>query len=161
MKMGMRKPSIKKSVKARTTGAMKRKVKSSIDPTYGKSGMGYVKNPKKAAKDAVYHKTTVGVGDLIDSLVTDDDDFDYGEDFQNIAPTRAPKAPRPATKKSLKAGIVAYYICIVVFALSLIVSLGIKHVLMILISIGGLCACIAGISKNKKQLKEMVENGQQ
>lgn len=161
MKMGMRKPSIKKSVKARTTGAMKRKVKSSIDPTYGKSGMGYVKNPKKAAKDAMYHKTTVGVGDLIDSLVTDDDDdFDYGEDFQNIAPTRAPKAPRPATKKSLKVGIVAYYILIVFFALTLLIGLGLKHIFMMLISIGGLCACVAGVSKNKKQLEEMAENGQ-
>ena len=160
MKMGMRKPSIKKSVKARTTGAMKRKVKSSIDPTYGKSGMGYVKNPKKAAKDAVYHKTTVGVGDLIDSLVTDDDDFDYGDGFQNVAPTRAPKARRPATKKSLKVGIVAYYILIVFFALTLLIGLGLKHIFMILISIGGLCACVAGISKNKKQLKEMAENGQ-
>lgn len=36
MKIGLRKPSIKRSIKARTTGKLKRKIKSSIDPTYGK-----------------------------------------------------------------------------------------------------------------------------
>ena len=48
MKVGIRKPSIKKSFKARTTGRVKRTLKSSIDPTYGKKGVGYIKNPKKA-----------------------------------------------------------------------------------------------------------------
>ena len=36
MKLGMRKPSLKKSLKARTTGKAKRAVKKSINPTYGK-----------------------------------------------------------------------------------------------------------------------------
>ena len=39
MKIGMRKPSVKKSFKARTTGKMKRAVKKSVNPTYGKKGM--------------------------------------------------------------------------------------------------------------------------
>lgn len=64
MKVGFRKPSIKKSIKARTTGKVKRKIKSSIDPTYGKKGMGWVKDPKKAAYNKVYKKTTFGLSDL-------------------------------------------------------------------------------------------------
>ncbi len=35
MKFGMRKPSIKKSIKARTTGRAKRAIKKSINPAYG------------------------------------------------------------------------------------------------------------------------------
>lgn len=58
MKIGPRKPSLKKSFKARTTGAAKRKVKSAINPLYGKKGMGYINNPKKALYNKVYNKTT-------------------------------------------------------------------------------------------------------
>ena len=64
MKFGMRKPSIKKSIKARTTGKIKRKMKSSIDPTYGKKGVGWIKDPKKAAYNKVYNKTTFGLKDI-------------------------------------------------------------------------------------------------
>lgn len=62
--MGIRKPSIKKSIKARTTGKIKRQVKSAIDPTYGKKGVGMIKDPKKAVYNKVYNKTTVGLSDL-------------------------------------------------------------------------------------------------
>lgn len=65
MKIGVRKPSIKKSIKARTTGKLKRKVKSSINPLYGKKGMGLVNNPKKAVYNKVYNKTTIGVNDIV------------------------------------------------------------------------------------------------
>lgn len=64
MKFGMRKPSIKKSLKARTTGKAKRKVKKALIPGYGKKGMGYVKNPKKAVYNKVYKKTTFSFWDL-------------------------------------------------------------------------------------------------
>lgn len=64
MKIGMRKPSIKRSIKARTTGKAKRRLKSAIDPTYGKKGVGWVKNPKKAAYNKVYKKTTFSFWDL-------------------------------------------------------------------------------------------------
>lgn len=64
MKFGFRKPSIKKSIKARTTSKVKRKVKSSIDPTYGKKGVGWIKNPKKAAYNKVYNKTSFGLRDI-------------------------------------------------------------------------------------------------
>lgn len=57
-KFGYRKPSIKKSISARTTGKVKRKIKSSINPAYGKKGMGWVNNPKKAAYGKVYNKTS-------------------------------------------------------------------------------------------------------
>ena len=52
MKVGVRKPSIKKSIKARTTGRVKRSIKKSVNPLYGKKGMGLINNPKKA----VYNK---------------------------------------------------------------------------------------------------------
>ncbi|MDT2742503.1 hypothetical protein [Lactococcus garvieae] len=64
MKFGMRKPSIKKSFKARTTGKAKRKVKKALIPGYGKKGMGYIKNPKKAVYNKVYKKTTFSFWDL-------------------------------------------------------------------------------------------------
>lgn len=49
MKFGMRTPSLKKSIKARTTGKAKRAVKKAVIPGYGKKGTGWLKNPKKAA----------------------------------------------------------------------------------------------------------------
>ena len=64
MKFGMRKPSIKKSVKARTTGKLKRKVKGTINPFYGKKGMGWVRDPKRAVYNKVYRKTTFSIFDL-------------------------------------------------------------------------------------------------
>ena len=36
MKFGVRKPSLKKSLKARTTGRVKRQLKKSVNPLYGK-----------------------------------------------------------------------------------------------------------------------------
>lgn len=64
VKIGMRKPSIKRSIKARTTGQLKRKVKSTINPFYGKKGMGWVRNPKKALYNKVYNKTSFSIWDL-------------------------------------------------------------------------------------------------
>lgn len=60
----MRKPSIKKSFKARTTGKAKRKIKKAIIPGYGKKGMGYIKSPKKSVYNRVYKKTTFSFWDL-------------------------------------------------------------------------------------------------
>jgi len=64
MKFGMRKPSVKRSVKARTTGRLTRAAKKSISPGYGKKGMGYVKDPKKAVYNKVYKKTSFSFWDL-------------------------------------------------------------------------------------------------
>ncbi|WP_053812937.1 hypothetical protein [Enterococcus faecium] len=64
MKIGMRKPSIKKSISARTTGKAKRAVKKAVIPGYGKKGTGWIKKPKKAAYNKVYKKTTFSFWDL-------------------------------------------------------------------------------------------------
>ena len=63
MKFGMRKPSFKKSFKARTTGRAKRTLKKAIIPGYGKKGMG-VLHPKKALYNKVYKKTTFSIFDI-------------------------------------------------------------------------------------------------
>ena len=64
MKIGIRKPSLKKSLKARTTGKLKRKVKNSINPLYGEKGMGFIKNPKRSVKNKIYKKTTFSIFDI-------------------------------------------------------------------------------------------------
>ena len=65
MKIGARKPSIKKRVTARTAGKIVRSAKRSVNPLYGKKGMGLVNNPKKAVYNKVYNKTTFGVDDIL------------------------------------------------------------------------------------------------
>ena len=40
MKFGMRMPSIEKSLSSRTTGKLTRTIKKTVNPTYGKKGMG-------------------------------------------------------------------------------------------------------------------------
>ena len=64
MRIGMCKPSVKRMIKARTTGRAKRAVKRAVIPGYGKRGMGFVKNPKRAVKGAIYRRTTFSVWDL-------------------------------------------------------------------------------------------------
>lgn len=64
MKIGMRTPSLKKSLKARTTGKAKRAVKKAVNPLYGKKGVGFVKDPVKSVKSSVYKKTTFSIFDL-------------------------------------------------------------------------------------------------
>ena len=61
MKIGVRKPNLKKSFKARTTGKLKRSMKKSVNPLYGKKGMGIIKNPKKAFYNKAYNKTTTSI----------------------------------------------------------------------------------------------------
>lgn len=64
MKFGLRTPSLKRSFKARTTGKAKRAVKKALIPGYGKKGSGWIKNPKKAAYNKVYNKTSFSLKDL-------------------------------------------------------------------------------------------------
>lgn len=68
MKIGFRTPSLKKSLKARTTGRIKRSIKKSINPLYGKKGMGLINNPKKAVYNKVYRKTSFGLSDIIKKM---------------------------------------------------------------------------------------------
>ena len=69
MKIGFRTPSLKKSLKARTTGRIKRSIKKSINPLYGKKGMGLINNPKKAVYNKVYRKTSFGLSDIITKMI--------------------------------------------------------------------------------------------
>lgn len=64
MKFGLRTPSLKKSFKARTTGRAKRAVKKALLPGYGKKGIGWIKNPKKAAYNKIYRKTSFSLWDI-------------------------------------------------------------------------------------------------
>lgn len=63
MKYGMRKPSLKKSLSARTTGRAKRSLKKALIPGYGKKGMGIL-HPKKSLYNKVYRKTTFSIFDI-------------------------------------------------------------------------------------------------
>ena len=68
MKIGMRKPSIKKSIKARTTGKAKRAIKKAVVLGYGKKGTGIIKDPEKAIYNKVYEKTSFSLFDLFKKL---------------------------------------------------------------------------------------------
>jgi hypothetical protein len=61
MKFGIRTPSITRSIRARTTGALKRTIKRSVNPLYGKKGTGWIRKPRKALYNKVYHKTSIGL----------------------------------------------------------------------------------------------------
>ena len=63
MKYGMRKPSLKRSISARTTGRLKRSIKRAIISGYGKRGMGWL-HYKKALYNRVYRRTTFSIFDL-------------------------------------------------------------------------------------------------
>ena len=63
MKFGMRTPSLKKSISARTTGRLNRAVKKAIIPGYGRKGMGIL-HPKEALYNQVYRRTTFSIFDL-------------------------------------------------------------------------------------------------
>lgn len=58
MKYGYRTPNIKKSISARTTGKINRSINKTINPLYGKKGMGYINDTEKAIYNKMYNKTT-------------------------------------------------------------------------------------------------------
>ena len=65
VKVGFRKTSLKKSIRARTTGKYKRRIKRAVNPFYGRKGMGFIKNPRRSIKNKVYRKSTFGLGDIL------------------------------------------------------------------------------------------------
>ncbi|MBO4894388.1 MAG: hypothetical protein J5562_05705 [Clostridia bacterium] len=83
MKIGMRKPSIKKSFKARTTGRVKRSFKKKVFPLYGKKGMGWIKNPKKALYNKIYKKTTFSITDIFKGIRKISDSDNNNKGFNN------------------------------------------------------------------------------
>lgn len=64
MKFGMRKPSLTRSLKARTTGRAKRAITRQVIPGYGTKGAGFIKNPKRSMNNAAYRRTTFSFWDL-------------------------------------------------------------------------------------------------
>lgn len=69
MKIGMRRPSLKKSFSAMTTGRVKRTIKKAIIPGYGQKGMGLL-HPKKALYNQIYRRTTFSIFDLFKTTNT-------------------------------------------------------------------------------------------
>lgn len=68
MKIGLRTPSIKKSFKARTTGKIRRRTASFINPLYGKKGIGLMRSPKKSIYNKIYRKTSFSVLNVIKKM---------------------------------------------------------------------------------------------
>ena len=64
MKFGLRAPSLKKMVKSRTTGRVKRAMKKSINPIYSKKGIGFVTEPKKSVYNKIYKNTSFSIFDF-------------------------------------------------------------------------------------------------
>ncbi|MBS3872175.1 MAG: hypothetical protein KGZ92_10780 [Firmicutes bacterium] len=65
MKFGFRTPSIKKSLRARTS--LKRMVRHNLG-LKAPRGLGWLTNPKKALYNRVYNRTTVSVWDILKKL---------------------------------------------------------------------------------------------
>ena len=150
MKYGVRKPNVKKSIKARTTGKVKRQVKKAVNPLYGKKGMGIVNDPKKAAYNAVYNRTTVGVSDIAKGLTAANG---------NPAASSSSNAPQ---KKEYSPN--TYSVCGI-----LMIVLGVFHaligiLLLFAVPVGGLIAVVVGVAsvvigrKYKKVAKERRAN---
>lgn len=68
MRIGMRKPSLKKSLKARTTGRAKRALKKAVNPLYGRKGMGFIRNPKRSIKNRIYKRTTFSIWGILKKI---------------------------------------------------------------------------------------------
>lgn len=58
---GFRTPSFNKMLSARTTERLTRMAKRSVNPFYGKKGIGWINNPERAAYNMLYNKTTRGI----------------------------------------------------------------------------------------------------
>ena len=89
MKVGPRTPSPEKIVKAKTTGRLKRAMKRSYNPVYGKKGMGYLKDPERAIKNKIYHKVTYDPLDPIKNANIEDVNLDY----EPVSELKRPKYP--------------------------------------------------------------------
>lgn len=76
--------SIKKSISSRTTGKAMRKLISSIDPYYGKKGVGWIKNPEKALYNYIYNRTTVDAKKVISEFNVIEDRCDNNSHCDDI-----------------------------------------------------------------------------
>lgn len=141
MKVGIRKPSIKRSIKARTTGKLKRAVKRAVNPLYEKEGMGYINDPKKAVYNKIYNKTTIGVRDIVDGTVTP----------SNNATKKQPQEGYPYSAKTYKGSGV---FLIVIACFLAFIGLFVLPVGLLFIGLGVLLFCLGkkylNIAKHKK-----------
>ena len=64
MKVGLRKPSLNKSISARTKGNLTRKIKKKFPTYYGTKDTGWL-YPEKKAYNAIYKRTTFSVMDIV------------------------------------------------------------------------------------------------
>lgn len=64
MKFGIRTPGVRRSVSARSTGRRKRQARKALPHGYGRKGMGWIGNPRKATCKKVYRKTTSSLRNL-------------------------------------------------------------------------------------------------
>ena len=139
MKIGMRKPSIKRSVRARTTGRVKRAVKKSVNPLYGKKGVGFIKDPGKSVKNAVYHKTTFGMMDVVDMAQ------------KESAHSSTSRSSRPGRRRSGKAGFVfALLVFLFVIWASARSGIGPFTVMLVIIGIVYVIAYFASKKEDKE-----------
>ncbi len=117
VKVGVRKPNLKSSIKARTTGKAKRALKRKLIPGYGKKGAGWVTNPKKAAYNYVYNRTTVGVGDIAKAATKKKPEKKRAASTKQApAPEAAVQQEKPAVEKR-KTGI-GFLLVGILFAVS-------------------------------------------
>lgn len=134
MKFGVRTPSIKKSFKARTTGRVKRQIKKSVIPMYGKKGTGIYKNPKKAIYNKVYNKTTFSAVPSLFDLPSAKVGFDTST-VKNIS--NFPKIPkryvRVLSDKESGAVVILIFVFFVSFFMPMIAILFIAAVIALIV----------------------------
>ena len=125
MKFGYRTPSFKKSFSARTTGRYKRAAKRAINPYYGRKGMGWINDPKKAAYNKVYHQTTRSVFDTPKTTK---------QPTQNLVGTRSAKRIKSGklqgTPRHIFFGILGLLLILMMFSGSISVLFGIILILL-------------------------------
>lgn len=83
MKHGFRKPSIKKSIAARTVGNAKRNLKRALTPSYGRKGMG-IFHPSRSAYNKIYRQTTLGINDLNTSNYNEKNNMNVSNNIKTI-----------------------------------------------------------------------------
>ena len=149
MKYGVRKPNVKKSIKARTTGKVKRQVKKAVNPLYGKKGIGIVNDPKKAAYNAVYSRTTVGVSDVMKSASSGNGHASASYD-----------TPAPVKKEYSDR---TYNVCGIILMVLAVVLVLLGFLLLLAVPVGGVAAILLGVGcfaigrKYQKIVKERSE----
>ena len=146
MKYGVRKPNVKKSIKARTTGKVKRQVKKAVNPLYGKKGMGIVNDPKKAAYNAVYSRTTVGVSDLVKRSASATQ-----KSFANAHHT-IPQKKEYSDRMYNVCGTLMIVLGVILALLGLFLLLAVPVGGIVAVAVGGICVIIG--RKYRKIVKE-------